>query len=224
MSETIAPTYTFKTIDFELASPIDPLLDPNSSSESLEIGLGMSPNEIFRESGDSANIMNEVASLSLVRRANPLNDREIVAAAEYDDEEEDMVEDGNYYRVISPYPFSHASKEEIEEREQLTNAFDWDLQTAHNEKTSGRHEKKFSIQVDYSRFFELGEGVYDQAMDDCDDFSLSSQEANSLSEDLCLASISEDPASFWEEGVGPIMTFRGVSPAQVSLGSAEPYR
>jgi hypothetical protein len=217
-SVEIAPIYSFKPIDLDHGSPADPLLDPNLSSDSLDIEPGMSPTEIFRESGEG-DCMVEDASLLFVQRANPIDEQQSGAAGE-DDDDEDM-EEGSCCRVISPYPFSHTSKEEIEEREQLTSVFDWNLQAADSENTAARHEKKFSIQVDYSRFFELGEAVNDQAMDDCDDFSLSSHEANSLSEDLCLASISEDPASFWEDGVGPIVSDRNESPTQVSLGSAE---
>jgi hypothetical protein len=214
-----APTYSFKPIELELASPIDPSLDPNTSGDSIDIGLCMSPGEIFRGS-DEGDIMFNDAALPFVRRANPIYDQQSSAGVDSEEEEEYM-EDETCRRVISPYPFSHTSKEEIEELEQLTNAFDWNLQGAQNDNSRGCHEKKFSIEVDYSRFFQHGVAVGDQVMDEYDDFSLSSHEANSLSEDLCLGSISEDPASFWEEGIVPILLYRNESSTQVSLGSAE---
>lgn len=214
----IAPFCSFKPIDPEqAASSIAPPLDPNSSCDSLEINQGMSPTEIFRECGDDDNIMDADEELPRVRRANPINDQHIASG---DDIDEDA-EEGMGSRVISPYPFSHTSKEEIEEREQLTNAFDWSQEAVDSYECSDGHEMKFSIQVDYSRFFELVGTIGDQVMEDCDDFSLSSHEANSLSENLCLASISEDPAAFWEVGVGHIASNRCDSPAQVSHGSAD---
>jgi hypothetical protein len=226
----IAPLYSFKPIELEPAVvPIDRLfeIDPDSSSDSLDIGRGiLSPIDIFRDSsmdGDSV-VDEDMGGLPYVRRANPIDEQ---PSATVDDESEldDDDDDGAYvngemdtrgepyYRVISPYPFSHTSKEEIEDREQLTSVLEWSL------------EVRPKCHVDYSSFFELGETANtnnDQIMsDDCDDFSLSSHEANSLSEDNFLGSISEDPASFWEDGVGPVMSDRSQSPTQVSLGSEE---
>lgn len=208
-SAGIEAHYSFKPIDLDPAYPVDLMLDAVSSSDSLDIGPGMAPTEIFRESGDGVNIHAE-SSLPRFRRANPIDQRKVAAG-----EGEDM-EECSYCRVISPYPFSHTSKEEIEEREQLTNAFDWTLETEPNDNCGMLNgwDTKCAVQVDYSRFFELLEAVNDQVMDECDDFSLSSHEANSLSDDLFF---SDNPASFWEEGSGPILSNRGLSLTQVSL-------
>lgn len=60
--------------------------------------------------------------------------------------------------------------------------------------------------VDFNQYFDLND------MDECDDFSLSSEDATSL--DLSIGLL--DPASFWEESEQ-----RMQSPAQVSLHSRE---
>jgi hypothetical protein len=214
----IAPLHSFKPIDLEPGAPIDRLfqIDPDSSSDSLEIGRGvLTPIDIFRDNSmDGESIVDEdMGGLPHVRRANPINEQQS-ATIDESDEDDDTMEavDLPYFRVISPYPFSHTSKEEMEDREQLTNILEWSL------------DIRPKCHVDYSSFFELGDAANsDQVMsDECDDFSLSSHEANSLSQDGFLGSISEDPASFWEEGVGPIMSDRSQSPTQVSLGSTEP--
>ena len=213
----IAPLHSFKPIDLELAAPIDRLfeIDPDSSSDSVDIGRGvLTPIDIFRDNSmDGDSIVDEdMGGLPYVRRANPINEQQS-ATIDESDEDDDTMEavDLPHFRVISPYPFSHTSKEEMEDREQLTSILEWTL------------EVRPKCHVDYSSFFELGDAAnHDQVMsDECDDFSLSSHEANSLSQDGFLGSISEDPASFWEEGVGPIMSDRSQSPTQVSLGSTE---
>jgi hypothetical protein len=46
---------------------------------------------------------------------------------------------------------------------------------------------------------------------DCDDFSISSHEAESIDDDLwCFEKISRDPTAFWDEGMDPVrIPFRG---------------
>lgn len=214
-----APLYSFKPIDLE---PMDRELDidPDSSSDSTDIGHGiLTPIDIFRENsmdGDSI-IDEDMGGLPFVRRANPINELHSATIDDESDLDDETMETGDlpYFRVISPYPFSHTSKEEVEDREQLTCLLEWSL------------EKRPKCHVEYSSFFELGDvannNINEHAMsDECDDFSLSSNEANSLSHDGFLDSISEDPASFWQEGVGPVMSDRSQSPTQVSIGSNEP--
>jgi hypothetical protein len=224
----IAPLYSFKPIEQGPTAPIDPLIDidPDSSCDSLDICPGMlSPTDIFRDSIDGESVMDEdMGELPYVRRANPINEQQsatIDDESDLDDGDDDEIGSSSYFRVISPYPFSHTSEEEIEDRKQLNSVLEWRIKLNHNDKSSSRFGQK--CHVDYSSFFELSENINnDQVMaDECDDFSLSSHEANSLSEDGFLGSISEDPASFWEEGVGPIMSDRSQSPTQISLGSAE---
>jgi hypothetical protein len=224
----IASQYSFKPIEPESVPPIDPLqLDPNSSCESLDLGQGMlSPIDIFRDTIDGGeSVIGDEEMGGYVRRANPINEQQSATVAEeeesdIDDEEMEMAA-SPCFRVISPYPFSHASKEELEEREQLTSVpLEWNLDMGIHCFSSGDTEGK--CHVDYSSFFELNVHINnDQVMaEDCEDFSLSSHEANTLSENDFLGSISEDPASFWGEG-GPIMSDRSQSPTQVSLGSVE---
>jgi hypothetical protein len=216
----IAPLHSFKPIDLEMAAPLDRLLeiDPDSSSDSIDIGRGvLTPIDIFRDNSmDGDSIADEdMGGLPYVRRANPIDEQHSATIDDESDLDDDTMETGDspHFRVISPYPFSHTSKEEIEDREHLTSILEWSL------------EVRPKCHVDYSGFFALGGAANntDQVMsDECDDFSLSSHEANSLSQDGFLGSISEDPKSFWEEGVGPVMSDRSQSPTQVSLGSSEP--
>jgi hypothetical protein len=225
----IAPQYSFKPIEPEPVPPIDPLqLDTNSSCDSLDIGQGMlSPIDIFRDSIDGGeSVVGDEDMGGFVRRANPINEQQSTTVAEeeeesdIDDEEMEMAA-SPCFRVISPYPYSHASKEEIEEREQLANVpLEWNLEMGIHHFSSAEPGEKWY--VDYTSFFELNSHVNnDQVMaEDCEDFSLSSHEANTLSEDNFLGSISEDPASFWGDD-GPVMSDRSQSPTQVSLGSVE---
>lgn len=215
-NDSVVPFSCFKPIiDLEVlaASPIDPLLDdPNASADGVDIALGMSPADIFRD--DSGDCEMEVESLQTLRR--PINEQQqppLLAVLDSCKErrEASSAQDESSRRVISPYPFSHRSKEESEGLEQLTNAFDWSLETAHYNtgcSVDKRCEKVVPVFIDYSQFFNFGEVEIDQVMNSCDDFSLSSIEANSLSDDFCLSTISEDPASFWEEGMASVVSNR----------------
>jgi hypothetical protein len=217
----IAPLHSFKPIDLESAQPIDHLLeiDPDSSCDSIDVGRGvLTPIDIFRgNSMDGDSIVEEdMGGVPYVRRANPINEQQS-GTSTIDDEsdlDDDIMDIGDLQqlRVISPYPFSHTSKEEMEDREQLTSILEWSF------------EVRPTCHVDYSGFFALDDMANnnEQIMSDkCDDFSLSSHEANSLSQDGFLGSISEDPASFWKEGIDRVISERSHSPTQVSLGSIE---
>jgi hypothetical protein len=212
----IAPLHCFKPIDVEPSEATDRYLeiDPDSSCDSIDIGRGvLTPIDIFRDNSmDSDSIVEEdFGGLQYVRRANPINEQQSATMDDESDFDDDLME--TQFRVISPYPFSHTSAEEMEDREQLTSILEWSL------------EVRPKCHVDYSGFFALDNEARnnDQFMsEECDDFSLSSHEANSLSQDGFLGSISEDPASFWEGCVGPEMSDRSQSPTQVSLGSSEP--
>jgi len=199
--------FMFKPIDMESVS--------YNSSDNLFNAQPVSPTEIFREMALAEEKVDHISNTShcllSVRRANPIN------SSECDDE--------MCSRVISP--FSHtASMEELEEREQLGETLDWAVQLEGNESmmAKGGGGDMQQCLVDYSRFFDpqtLANNM--DVMDCCDDFSLSSHEANSLSEDFCLETISEDPASFWEEGIDatPPEGDRPWSPNEVSLGASD---
>ena len=146
-----APLYSFKPIDLE---PMDRELDidPDSSSDSTDIGHGiLTPIDIFRENsmdGDSI-IDEDMGGLPFVRRANPINELHSATIDDESDLDDETMETGDlpYFRVISPYPFSHTSKEEVEDREQLTCLLEWSL------------EKRPKCHVEYSSFFELGDDI-----------------------------------------------------------------
>ena len=190
-SGELASNFSFKPIDLDISS---------SSSESFD-AEPVSPNTIFRYFGEGDN--NDCQSL---RRANPIK--------EHSSGEEDMMGlEPSESRVISPYPFSHQpSREELEEREQLTSAFGWKLHPRVEEYQEDERQHHY---VDYSLYFPTSN---EQEME-CDDFSISSNEASSLSDDL--ETISKDPASFWEDGIEPVSTDRAESPTEVSLGSSD---
>jgi hypothetical protein len=198
-AEGIYPRFSFKAIDIETSS----------ASDSYDDEL-VSPTNIFR---DASNSHNDPISVSPLQLANPVH------------EQHDSSENYDSVRVISPYPFSHASQEEIEEREQLTGTLDWSM---HPEDTGDssiteEHIHAGEYCVNYSLYFQSGA----QQMDcDDDDFSVSSHEANSIEDDLCLENISEDPASFWKDDHDlPCLEQRIRMPSQVILvTNDEPLR
>lgn len=216
---------SFKSID----------LSPCSTAESLDgENKNVSPMAIFRDVVVGASSNNNVVddhdtslSAPLVMRANPINERRM------DDADEDDVDAINYRelfisdssasressssssssRVISPYPFPQPSQEDMDEREQL-----WKLQPA---ATIGgyplRGHAEQHMPIDYAPYFAFASGSGEM---ECDDFSASSRDANSLS-DEDLEDISGDPASFWEgsiDGTGNSVD-RSLSPDHQSIES-----
>ena len=166
----------------------------------------------------------------------------------------DEDEDGSG-RAISPYPFHLASPGEIEEREHLMlkgSSAGWNQEPRED---SGREEgddedhSSVGVRPDYSRFFEM-EPYYSQQQQqqhqnqqgvglvnvmDCDDFSLSSHEACSITESFSFGGLTQDANQFWEgvldqAAAGGAHNHGGndddeqagrASPAQVSLLSAD---
>jgi hypothetical protein len=206
-SVDLAPSFFFKPVDSGNTN-----LD-SSDTGSLSGDPSISPLAIFRESTDD---IDQAPPLPEVQRANPISDPSSMSSSSEEDLVPLSVDDGCRV-VVSPYPFSHTSQEEIEEREQLW-AGSWTSDMPATELVQNEYSK-FLFQVDYARFFERT-GCQGEVMD-CDDFSLSSKEAHSISpEDLC---ISEDPESFWERGVEDVpLIDRTNSPAMVSLGESYP--
>lgn len=118
-------------------------------------------------------------------------------------------------QIISPYPYNYdhaapcnsSTTKEMETGNESTNTMPLPTVT---------EPPKPAFYVDYTRFFfeslgeEHGEPLrIDESMD-CDDFSVTSREANSIADDL--EHFSENPASFWERA----------SPTEISVGSDEP--
>ena len=177
-NDEIAPRFSFKPIDIDL-----PLLDNSISDDSLlSEDTDMLPAPIFREVSNADN--SGQRPLPLVRQANPVGDTTGASSSTTDEGMSDRAD----RRVISPYPFSHTSQEEIEEREHLSGAFNWAL----DNNATAQPNEKFHFQFDYTRFFDLNDLGTAHAME-CDDFSVASK----VSEDLDLDSISNNPSSFW---------------------------
>ena len=105
--------------------------------------------------------------------------------------------------VVSPYPFSSASQEEIDEREKLARTMPW-VEQDENEDQSKRQDMSF--------YFDM-RALHDREME-CDDFSISSNEVDSL-EDLG-ESFSTDPETFWEAPVE-----MNPQPTRVELSSSD---
>ena len=207
----LAPSLSFKPIDsFEQSSSCDSL-DTTGTTNAV------SPTEIFRYS----EIMDEDTEMAKenilsVRRANPIGLSRDYNAMNNTNANAAITADNNNSHLISPFPFSPtASKEELEERDMLTTSLGWDSRVEPLEGERGQP----MVQLDFSRFFEPVHMDTSVEIMDCDDFSLSSHDANSLSQDL--ETISKDPASFWEGGIRVVaQTSNGSeSPTQVSLGS-----
>lgn len=131
-----------------------------------------------------------IQASAFLKRANPINEHR----------DEEMSE---ACRPISPYLFMPTLRDDTE-----TLARDADDEPCRLD---------FQIEdvpVDYSRFFV---GQETRSVMECDDFSISS---NSISDDLCLEEVSNNPSSFWEEGIDVVASAeRTWSPAQVSLES-----
>jgi len=214
------PTFTFKPIDEEGVGGCEDDVSSISSGcsshdERYSLDPGLPPSAaIFRDGREQ--------SVS-VQLAHPIGPG---STSVDDDDDVAMEEDAFACRLISPYPFSQASHEEITEREELTNTpIKWTLEPEPSSTTtSNTKQESVSVQVNYSSFFAglLGGdvGEIDAEMDECDDFSVSVNDVESLSRDLGL----EDPASFWEKGASnipnSIFIERTKSPTEVSLGSS----
>lgn len=196
----IAPSFSFKPIDDGDFSVLS-VSSSHHHDETSNFLMGTGPSaDIFRAGRDS--------TPAVEKQRLPNND--------------EAMDDSSACRVvISPYPFSHASREEITEREQLSNTLSWTLASSNiARELKTKTANTTSLQADCSIFFgQAGAATDDVVMGDCDDFSVSIEDTESLSRDLGL----EDPASFWEEGASTIprsiYVIRTNSPTEISLGS-----
>lgn len=210
------PTFTFKPIDEEgVEDDVSSISSGSSSHDEHDLNPGLPPSAAIFRDGRERSVP--------VQLAHPIGPGS--TSVDYDEVMDE--EDAFACRLISPYPFSQASHEEITEREELTNTpIKWILgPEPSSTTTSNTKQELVSVQVNYSSFFAdlLGGdvGEIDAAMDECDDFSVSVHDVESLSRDLGL----EDPASFWEKGASnipnSIFIERTKSPTEVSLGSTK---
>jgi hypothetical protein len=194
-------------------------IDLNSSCESLEEPNIQSQNKsIFRVSDEP----NEgFKSPPTVSRANPIR-------SSLDDEDMREVEYLNE-RIISPYPYS-PSPEEIEERQHLTAqlGFDWSVRES-VEQEDDQTGKEAEHMIDYSFYFENVPADMQDVDSEVDDVSFVYGDGSVLDEDgFCLNQTEPISSSIWDVGIsspsrtaddsGDINT-RGLSPAQVSVGS-----
>jgi hypothetical protein len=187
----LSSNLSFKPIEFETSSSCD-------SFDAHPV----SPIEIFRDQilMDDENADMADGHLLSVRRANPIG-----ASRESFEGNGEGIE----HNLITPFPFSPCpSKEELEERDMLTTSLGWEPRL--EVVLKGDRGEQTMVQVDFSRFFDLHNSI---EIMECDDFSLSTQDANSISDDL--GNISKDPASFWEE------SFAVTQSSLVSLSSSD---
>lgn len=204
----------------------NPAVDLSSSSDSdySPGAVPVSPAVIFRESTD-IEFSNDNSGLSVpsVLRANPIRERSIDMVEEEDDDDYDG-------RVISPYPYRPDEIEEHEEHRQLATSLRWKKREAGEDYQTEQEEGHSSVMPDYSRFFELEPySQHQRVMEIChddDDFSISSHEANSITEDFSFGGIAQDANSFWEGVLVQANSFGRneegrSSPAQVSLQSGD---
>jgi hypothetical protein len=236
----IDSSYSFK--------PIGQLEASESDSFDCE---PVSPTAIFRDSAegyyphhDNSNNDRDPMSISPLQLAlaNPIYEQRGSAHGGVDgdfDIDVDGDGDGDSFqasgggtRVISPFPFLHATQRELEERQELRGeAITWSMPIEEivDGSTTQEHQHVSHRRVDYSLFFQSGANVNVNATVnasgagmDCDDFSISSHEAESIEDDLwCFEKISGDPAAFWEEGMdqGVVGRVRVRIPSQDSSSS-----
>ena len=105
-------------------------------------------------------------------------------------------------RAMAPYPFSQTASE-LQEREKLSQnvGYIFDIQIQPTDWTMADTQMEM--------------------VPENDDFSITSHDAASLAdENFSLEEISDDPATFWEEGASPSPTTQTfLVPCQVSVGS-----
>jgi hypothetical protein len=194
---------------FSFASfkPID--LDPSTSTDFS--GETVSPNTIFRYAlnGDEDQCMPDA---SFLQRANPIvegRDEDMMAESGMQQQQQQQQQYQHMYHrhIVSPLPLC------VDERDQ---AVSFSLSYRMEETVDP------SVTVDYSQYFahQTMQINNTAVLLDCDDFSISSQEASTISDDLGLESFSDNPASFWEDGLDfSPPAIRSESPTQVSLGT-----
>jgi hypothetical protein len=205
--------------------PIDHL--GASGSDSFG-GEPRSPTAIFREAAEGLhhhynnadNHNNDPMSISPLQLAlaNPIHEQRGSGHVDLDvnaDQAGALQASGPGTRVISPYLFLHATEGELEERQQLSGeAITWSgmpTEEIADESTTEEHHQfqhESNPRIDYSSFFQSVANVKVNfnasaaGIMECDDFSISSHEVESIDDDLwCFEKISGDPAAFWEEGI-----------------------
>jgi hypothetical protein len=219
-------------------------LGASSGSDSFD-GEPVSPTAIFRDTAeglddhhDNINNMDPMSISPLqLALANPIYERRgIVHRGVDSDVDVDVDASGGSRVVISPYPFFLATPREIEERHELNGeAMPWSMPTEEIVDASTtqehHHQHESNRRIDYSLFFQSGANMNANASGagmECDDFSISSHEAESIEDDLwCFEKISGDPAAFWEEGMdqgegGPVRVRIPSQDSSSSNGSVRP--
>jgi hypothetical protein len=208
--------------------PIDHL--GASGSDSFG-GEPRSPTAIFRDAAEGLhhhynndeNHSNDPMSISPLQLAlaNPIYEQrgsglvDVDVDADQADQGDAVQASGPGTRVISPYLFLHATEGELEERQQLNGeGMTWSgmpTEEIADESTTEEHHQfqhESNPRIDYSSFFQSVANVKVNfnasaaGIMECDDFSISSHEVESIDDDLwCFEKISGDPAAFWEEGI-----------------------
>lgn len=177
---------------------VDLGLDPSSSCNSDSFLQGeepISPTNIFRDATEM--IQNDPMSVSPLQLANPVYEKS--AGSDNNDSLsiDALLSSSHNSRVISPYPFFRPSQRELQERDELAcSAWSMPEGTIDASETMEQGERP----IDYSLFFPCAPTAAGPAVGmECDDFSISSHEAESIEDDLCFEKIAGD--SFWDEGI-----------------------
>jgi hypothetical protein len=210
--------FSFKPIDHLGASVSDIFGGEPGSPTAIFRDAAEGLHHHYNNSNNNDDDNNDPMSISPLQLAlaNPIYERLGSGYADVDadgDQAGAVQASGLGTRVISPYLFLHATQGELEERQQLSGeAMTWsgmpteeivDASTT-EEHCQHKHHHESIPRIDYSSFFQSVANVNASASGimDCDDFSISSHEAESIDDDfLCFEKITGDPAAFWEEGM-----------------------
>lgn len=230
--------FSFKPIDH---------LGTSGSSDSFGGSVAGSPPAIFRDAAEGLhhaydNNNNDPMSVSPLQLAlaNPIYEQRGNGQFDFDvdaDQADAVQASSHGTRVISPFPFLHATQGELEERQQLScEGMTWsgmpteEIVDASTTEEHHQYQHESNPRINYSLFFQSVANANVNAsatgIMDCDDFSISSHEAESIDDDLCFEKISGDPASFWEEGMdqGASGPKRVRIPSQDSSSSNNSFR
>jgi len=153
---------------------ITPPTKPQSTAHSLMSGRSSPSPDIFRDismSGEGDEETHIVSPVPPVRCTNPFRENRNDV-----DQLPVLVRDESACQgVISPYPYSYASREEIEERALLNITLAWPISDSSDEQDS---KQRSSMPVDYSHYFGLvAQNDDNQVVMDCDDFSMTSDDS-----------------------------------------------
>lgn len=167
--------------------PLRSSSDPLNFDDSMSMDSLLMDKTVFCDNydkGEGNMLMPGVCHDSLVQKKSSWEEIHVVE-----------VDEESSFQLTSPYPYSQASREEIEICEQLN---DCSLHFMHREQKNDYHTEMEGVD-----FFVLSREINMLLEDEKSFHSISvphSDDLHSISDDL--HSISDDPTSFWEESAG----------------------